>query len=906
MPPRRSWHGPCLAALVLLAAAPLAAQSVHREVLDNGLTLIIDDRALTHAVELRAVVAAGPAYEGDLLGTGVSAVVRRILSDAVRAGRIAADDPRQATDRLRSELDVGATSFSLTTTDRYVDAGVRLLVGVLGYRDYDAAAVVQARELTLQQSAAAAADPRRVERQALLGTALRRHPARLPITGLADRLGTLDLESVRRYHRRRYTAPNTTLIVVGNVDVDRVRAAVRTIAADLPATGWAMDPVASEPPQLADRHRVVVGPGDQERHVYAWRVSAPHQRDHVVVAVIAQLLADPRISDLARAFRTDQLAAELRVELDAEPDQPSFLRVSYEPYAERGAAAWLAVQQVFERLAAVGPGEDQIAAAKRLLLRQRIAGQAGVAAVAADIERWERLVGVPAYGEQFLDAVATVTAADVQRVAGSWLHPNGRNRNKLILLPAGSDPVASADPGADQGLTLADVPPQIEELPGALRLHYRRLPIGLVHVQITLAGGAASDRSEYAGETALLARLLAEGSEDLSGDALQQTLARHGMRLRSQADVHTTELTLTCFPEDVAKAMRILLAIVTRPALHAEDIARIKQMTIADLAMTSQDGPWNAVLARAVRQTLLGGHYATDPVYGTRDSLADIDLATLREHLAATVVGRRMVLSLYGEFDAAYAIGELRALLGEDPPIAPGEAWMPDGTPWPSTPPASVTTLTWERKASAVALAWPGPPLAALDEDGAAIDVVTALLAGDRGSAGRIGRALGEARVPVQDLAVSATSYHQRGLYAVRALMSEGRREAATAALRAAVARLVEDLAAGDDAVTDAELALAKANCVVGRVLAREDQVQALRTHARSLLLRGGIEQDLAYEKRVLAIDRADLLRVMRRYLAESPAEVRLVSAAADPPPASEADDAPPAEPDDSEPEEAP
>ncbi|MDA3960568.1 MAG: insulinase family protein [Planctomycetota bacterium] len=876
-----------VAAMLFVALLPLAAQTVHREVLDNGVTLIVDDRALTHAVELRAFVTAGPSFEGELLGSGVSGVVMRILTDAVRAGRIAGHAELQAADRLRARLSAGATSFSLTTSDRFVEPGLHLLAGVLSHRDYDAAAVVQARELTLQDLKAAGDNAVAVERQAVLSTVLREHPARLPLLGLTEQLGTLDLDSVRRYHRSRYSAPNTTVVVVGNVDVERVRAQVRSAFAALPVSGWDYADTADEPPQFQDRHHVTAGPALQERHVYAWRVCSPEQRDHAVIAVIAHLLADPRTSALARAFQDDQLAADCAAVLDAEPDQPSILRLSYNPFPERGAAAWLAVQQVLDQLASAGPGEDQLTAAKRLLLRERIAAQSGVAAIAADLERWERMVGVPTYGEQFLDAVATVTVADVQRVAGSWLHPNGRNRSKVVIRPLGSE--SASESAEERGLTLADVPPQIEEVASGLRVLYRRLPIGLAHVQITIAGGAASDRPGHAGETALLARLLVEGADDLTGDALQQALAVKGMTLSSRTDVHMTELSLTCFPDDVGVGMAVLVSIVSRAALPDEDIARLKQATLAELAMAKHGGDWDAVVLRATHQSVLGDHYAAAPLFGTRETLADIDREALLDHLQASAVGKRMVMSLYGEFDAAYALGELRRLLSQDPVIPAGTAWQPEGLPWPDSAPPSVTTLTWDRQASAVALAWPGPPVEALGEDGAALDVVTALLAGYQGSSGRIGRALGEDQLPVQDLQVSVESFQARGLWSVRALMPESRREAVTAALREAVARLEQELAVEGVAVSDAELDAAKASCVVGRVLALEDQRAALSVHARALLLRGGLEQDLAYEKRVLAVTRSDLLRVMRSYLSQAPAEIRLVNlAAAQPAPASE------------------
>ena len=57
-------------ALLALACTALAAQSVRSEVLGNGLTLVVQKQSLSHALELRLVVRAGPLHEGGLLLRG--------------------------------------------------------------------------------------------------------------------------------------------------------------------------------------------------------------------------------------------------------------------------------------------------------------------------------------------------------------------------------------------------------------------------------------------------------------------------------------------------------------------------------------------------------------------------------------------------------------------------------------------------------------------------------------------------------------------------------------------------------------------------------------------------------------------------------------------------------------------
>jgi len=97
-----------LIAVLLLLVHSVAAQSVQRETLGSGLTLVLREQTVTRAVELMLVLRSGPLYEGERLGSGISALLQQVLMDGARSGRLG-EPLRPLAERLRTDLDLAST-----------------------------------------------------------------------------------------------------------------------------------------------------------------------------------------------------------------------------------------------------------------------------------------------------------------------------------------------------------------------------------------------------------------------------------------------------------------------------------------------------------------------------------------------------------------------------------------------------------------------------------------------------------------------------------------------------------------------------------------------------------------------------------------------------------------------------
>lgn len=858
-----------LGVVVLLASAPaeVMAQSVHREVLESGTVLVVREHRLTHATAIRVLVRAAPAREGDLLGTGASLVLQELVAARLRAALVHVPGRR-----LYAETHVGSTAYAVTTTDAHLAEALAAIGATLADDSWDDDSFNQAKERVLRQLSAVESAP-----QSLLTASLfRTHPARLPVAGVRPLVESLDATAVRGWQRRAYTAPNVVVVVVGNAPVEAVRSNAETAMAALPRGGWDLPAPASEPRQLGQRSIATVGAVDRERHLHAWHLPDPASRDGAVMRVIAALLDHPRHSPLRLELAEQTPVANLAVDLIQEPDVPPYLVIGFDPLGDQTGDPATVLGRVLETLASEGPESSALAAAKRTMgMADRVALQSA-AGIAAELGDWELAIGLPSHGDAVRLASSAVDAEAIKRVVGSWLRPNGRNRVKLVVRP----PTTDGDAPIDGGLPITDVPPRVEGLANGMRLVHRFVPTGLAQVRVTIGGGHAADDAG-SGAARVLAAVLSNGSQTRQGDDFRSQLDAAGMLFSSRSTVHAIHLDITCFPEDVEGALALLLEVAARPALDETSVAAAVSRLQADTA-TLPDASWHGQLAAAARDTLLADHYAAASRNWTRQSLTELTADDVRAlHQRLTVSGN-VVVGVYGSFDATALVPRLRDALSGPEALVSGEPVQPVGEPWPTEPPPALTSTTWERDEAGVSLVWRGPALGQPDDDGVALDVLTALLV-NSGVAGRLHQSLAAAEIELREpLAVDVEAYLGRGLWMLHMLVAKDQVDNAREALREAVGDVVAEIAqqaglASEGAeVASPELIAARELCITRRRLQQEDQRQVAEANAESVLISGGIEADSTYANRVAAVTVLDLHRVAQRYLAGDPAVIRI------------------------------
>ena len=490
-----------------------------------------------------------------------------------------------------------------------------------------------------------------------------------------DPLGTFqDLRQatptdVHAWWTRWYTPNNATLVVVGDVKLQQVRALcekyfgwippVPQPARNLPALG-AFDATREVTLNLANAPAPAVA--------VVWRTVPEGHPDALALDVLAIIVGgDPSafLSGAANSSRLyRRLVAEEHLAVMATAMQFGLARAglfgagaALSPLGGNPARTMTVLRQELERLREEGVTDEELEKARNQVLKQTLVEAQTVEGKASLIGRAAVVGGGIAELNSRLDRLRALNREELQRVARLYLAPQhimsvtvpgsslwgqlsrffrgSRKAEETASVVSPSDTVLRGREGVTRpnalplrppisdGNPAVPTPPFSEHrLTNGLRVLVVPNPAApLVHAVFALPFGAWAEDKPGTAATAL--DLLAKGSESHDEKALAESLDRYGIGLSATATHDDSRVSLTCLQEHADRAFALLAEVITRPTFPEGPLKTAVNQSLTELQMA--DSAPAMVVAREFERHLYAGH-----PYGRRLSGEAGDLAALR------------------------------------------------------------------------------------------------------------------------------------------------------------------------------------------------------------------------------------------------------------------------------------
>jgi zinc protease len=434
--PRRLGAG-ALAALLLLLAAPPApgAPAVHREVLPNGIVLLVAERPAVPIVAVRVYMRAGAVFDppdraglanltGTLLTRGTGKRSGRELDSAIEfvGGRLEAGTGRDGMvvwlSVLKRDLTLGLDLLGeVVLTPTFPEAELTRKVKEIQ-------AGIERRE----------ENPGAVASRALSPLVFPGHPYAVPVEGTKESVGRLTRDDVVRFYGERARPDTTIVAVVGAVTVDEAR---REVVARLggwprPATPATTVPFAGPGP--APRAESITRELSQATVVFGRQAINQRDPDYFPLTVASYILGGGSTSRLYTRVRDEGgLAYDVRSHLGPGKYGASFV-VSTQTRAKEAAKATAMIESELARMRKEPVSDRELGIAKDYLIGSfplRLDTSSKTADFIVGVE--ELGLGLD-YADRYRAAIGRVTVADVQRVADKYFDPAGFNR--VVVGPA--------------------------------------------------------------------------------------------------------------------------------------------------------------------------------------------------------------------------------------------------------------------------------------------------------------------------------------------------------------------------------------------------------------------------------------------------------------------------------------
>ncbi len=646
----------CTSLLCMLTLNTLSASSEIDEKLDilsresetlttftlpNGLQVILKPDRSAPVVSVQFWVGTGSIHEEQYTGSGISHAVEHMIFKGTP------DLPAGDLSRIIQES--GGRLNAYTTFDRTVyhadlpaehwQVAFDLYADSIFNADFPEDEWMPERDVILREIAMGKDNPNRVLIRYLWQTAVRQAPYRHPVIGYTDTFSKLTRDDLVTFHDRHYTPCNTTLIIVGDINVAKVRTHVTETLARIPRPPRAPVILPEEPRQATPRIARFSAPHNITRMAQMWPVPKFPDEDAAALQVLAHIAGRGRTSRLHRTLVEDE---GIVLGISAWYFDRGFWGISTQMEPENEAKALEAIDREMIALRDSTFTQAEVDRAIRSMVTQTIRSFTTMNGQAAHYGRHHLQTGNPASDRILLEQIANVTPEDVARVANQWFQTNTRN---LVV-------VAPEELEFDAVTTVPTPPSKIEriELSNGVTLLMRPNPrLPFIYVATSSSGGLLSENREQAGITALMAELLTRGTQSRTRDEIAETIESRGASLSAYSGFNAFGLRAQALSSDAKVLLELVSDLIINPVFPENEFERQRTRQLAAIRQAQEEPRTQAM--QQMRNMLFDEHPYQFMPNGTEETLANLTREQLQLHHANLVTSSNLVVAIFGDFD---------------------------------------------------------------------------------------------------------------------------------------------------------------------------------------------------------------------------------------------------------------
>jgi len=416
--------------LLLGLAAPAAATPLaHREVLANGIVLLVAERPAVPIVAVRVLVEAGAVYDPPDRA-GLANLTGALLTRGT--ARRTAPELDSAIEFVGGSLEAGAgrdsVGASLRVLGKDLGLGLDLLAEVIRSPAFPPDEVTRKIGEIQASIKRSEEDPGTVAARALARLVFPGHPYGVPVEGTRESVARLTRDDVVKFHRERFRPDATVIAVVGAVTVDEAR---REILARFGSWQRPAVPLASIPSAAAARepHAETIARDLTQATIMLGRQAIRQtDPDYFPLVVASYVLGGGSASRLYTRVREEGgLAYSVYSYVSPSKFGSAFL-VSAQTRTPEVPKVQTLLTAELARMTREPPSDAELALAKSYLVGSfplRLDTSGKVADFVSAIE--ELGLGLD-YADRYKELVGRVTAQDVRRVAQRFFVPESFSR----------------------------------------------------------------------------------------------------------------------------------------------------------------------------------------------------------------------------------------------------------------------------------------------------------------------------------------------------------------------------------------------------------------------------------------------------------------------------------------------
>src|SRR5580765_982307 len=394
--------------------------SIHRTILPNGLTILIQEDRSAPVVAIVTYVKAGYFDETDEQN-GLSHALEHMFFKGTKkrgVGEIA-KETKASGGYLNAHTIYDNTVYYTVLPSSGFARGLEIQADAYANSVIDAPELGREMEVIIQEAKRKADNPSAVATETLYELLHDAHRMRRWRIGREPGLRAFTRDLMNNFYRNFYRPGNTILSISGDVDPADALRRVTELYGSLESRDPVRTPGPPEPKHDDFRYRELAGDIAQSQLVFGWRTPGTLDPDTPVLDVAASVLATGRASRLYRAIREKKLASSVTA-YDYTPTELGVFVVHAETEPESTAEAARVIWDQMHQLRVGEIEEDELIRVRRIFEARWVRRFETAEGRANYLAEWEALGGWR-LGDEYFRRFMSASAGDIQRVARKYL-----------------------------------------------------------------------------------------------------------------------------------------------------------------------------------------------------------------------------------------------------------------------------------------------------------------------------------------------------------------------------------------------------------------------------------------------------------------------------------------------------
>ena len=687
-----------------------------KQILNNGLTVLVTEMPVTPVVSVYALVKTGSATEGEFLGTGISHFFEHMLFKGTKTRAVGqiATQIQAVGGSINASTGKDYTIYTITVPYDAFDLALDILADMLMNSSMDPQEVEKERQVIFGEMRMNNDQPDRYLGELAYLHAYIRHPYRHPVIGYETLLAGVTREDLVDYYQTHYTPNNTILSIAGNISTRDILPKIKETFKEFKRGKEILRNLPDEPEQISARRYEETYPTDLTRMSLMFRGVRLLDNDLTALDVLAMILGQGESSRLyGDVYKKKNLVHAISASNYTPMDRGLFEIESL--LEEKNVDATIdACWKQMDVIKKDGVKKQELEKAKRQVLRDFIFSRQTTSHVAHSQALDEAYAGDYQFSRKYVEAIRQVTGADVQRAAQRYL--TQKNSTLVILRPQKeTGPEVSQDeqamPGEIVKHTLAN---------GLTVLLREDHTFPIVAIHFVMNGGLRVETDELNGISKMTAAMWTKGTKSLSAVQIAQKTESLGISLGGFSGKNSLGLSASFLGEDLDAGLSLLADAVNHPTFPEEELLNVKEDTRS--VIRRREDNISRFTGQAVKQLLFLKHPYRLEEEGSLASVDRITRGDILKFYQKYAVANNIVLSVFGDIQPEDVLRRVKKDFGS---LASNSVSLTDSNEEPLTEPRE-TQLMMEKEQAMVMMGFQGVMIK--DEDRYGLDILASIL----------------------------------------------------------------------------------------------------------------------------------------------------------------------------------